>query len=201
MSGDMMISNTGNVSHELRIQEPFSTGPNKHYTSFRADAQTRTINYLLPPALQAADAVMSVNSNGVMSWVNVLPSSVAVPFQNVTSGVNSNQDLQVGTGSVLHPTETGIVVANQLSGASLNGTSFAGRVTVPQGATTMVINLPPSVGCKPNSSITVSQFDSQGFNWIVGTMVTEIKQDSFTVQFSASYPTNTGFLTYLIVNP
>ncbi|MEP7234627.1 MAG: hypothetical protein ABI778_04955, partial [Ignavibacteriota bacterium] len=63
------------------------------------------------------------------------------------------------------------------------------------------VSLAPSVGCTANSSVTVSQFDSEGFGVIVGTMVTEIKKDAFTVQFSASYPTDTGFVTYLIVNP
>ncbi len=201
MAGNLMISNNGNASSELRIQEPLVGGQNKFYTSFRSPNYIRNIDYLLPPALQPNDAVMSVNSQGVMTWVNVLPPSVAVPFNLVTSATNTGQDLQVGDGSNLHPTGTGVVSANKLSGSTQGGSSYAGRVVVPQGTTSLKVNLAPSVGCAPNSSVTVSQFDAQGYSNIVATMVTEIIQDSFTVQFSASYPTNTGFITYLIVNP
>jgi hypothetical protein len=201
MAGNFMISNSGNVSNELRIQEPLSTGPAKHYTSFRAVPQPSTISYQLPPALQPGVALLSVDNQGVMNWVNVIPNSVWVPFTQVTSGYNSKQDLQVGDGSYLHPMGTGIIAANQLTGSSSGGSSYAGRIPVPQGTTSLTVNLNPSVGCSPNSSVTVSQFDSEGFDIIVGTMVTAIQKDAFTIQFSASYPTTTGFITYLVVNP
>jgi len=101
----------------------------------------------------------------------------------------------------LHPMGTGLITANQLSGSSSNGSTYAGKIAVPLGATSLTVNLQPKVGCTPNSSVTVSQFDSQGSEILVGTMVTDIQKDAFTVQFSASYPTSSGYITYLIVNP
>lgn len=199
LAGNVMLSNGGTPS-ELRFAEPFFPGKTS-YTSFKAQPQTQNINYTLPAALQSNDAILSVNSLGVMSWQTVLPASVTVAFSQITSGVNTGQNLQVGDTSFLHPVGTGIVMANKLSGSTLGGSSYAGRVPVPQGTTSLTVNLAPAVGCTPSSSITISQFDATGSNIIVGTMVTEILQDKFTVQFSASYPTNTGFITYLVVNP
>ena len=199
LNGNVMLSNGGNAS-ELRMAEPFLPGKT-NYTSFKAQAQPKNIDYTLPAVLQPVDALLSVNSAGVMVWQTTLPPSVTVSFSQITSGVNTGQNLQVGDTSYLHPTGTGIVEANRLSGSTTGGSSFAGRVAVPQGATSLTVNLAPSVSCRTNSSITVSQFDSTGFSVIVGTMVTEIKKDAFTVQFSAAYPTDSGFITYLVVNP
>ena len=196
--GDVMLSNTGNAS-ELRFAEP-SLGGN-HYTSFKSTTQSKTIDYTLPAALQPSDALLSVNSAGVMSWQTALPPSVSLSFSQITSGVNKSQNLQVGDSSNLHPIGTGIITANKLSGATQGGSSYAGRVPIPMGTTSLTVNLSPAVGCTTGSSVTISQFDAQGYNIIVGTMLTAIAQDNFTVQFSASYPTDTGYLTYLIVNP
>ena len=199
LAGNVMLSNGGTAS-ELRMAEPFLPGKT-HYTSFKAQAQNQNIDYTLPAVLQPTDAILSVNSTGVMTWQTTLPGSVTMPFSQITTGVNTGQNLQVGDTSFLHPVGTGIIMANKLSGSSQGGGSYAGRVPVPQGTTSLTVNLSPTVGCTPNSSVTVSQFDATGFSIIVGTMVTEIKQDKFTVQFSASYPTDTGFITYLVVNP
>lgn len=201
ISGNFMVSNSGNTSSEFRIQEPSMNGTRFSYTSFKSAPQARNIDYTLPAALMPNDAIMSVNSAGIMTWQTALPATVTVPFSQITSGINTGQDLRVGDSSHLHPVGTGLITANQLSGSSLGGSSYAGRIAVPIGTTSLKVNLAPSVGCKPTSSVTVSQFDSEGYNVIVATMVTEIKQDSFTVQFSASYPTDTGYVTYLVVNP
>ena len=201
LKGNMKISNTGNFSNRLSLQEPSMAGVNLHITSFQAQTQPRDIYYTLPAVLLASDAILAVNSNGVMSWTNTLPPSVTTSFNQITSGINTGQNLQVGDTSILQPKGTGIIISNKLSGSTQGGNSYAGRVIVPQWTTKLTVNLTPSVGCTLNSSVTVSQFDAEGFGVIVGTMVTEIKQDAFTVQFSAAYPTTTGFITYLIVNP
>jgi hypothetical protein len=201
LAGNIMLSNSGNTASELRMQEPSMGGVQNNITSFKAAPQAVDINYTLPAVLLPNDAIMTVNSTGVMSWQNILPASVTVPFSQITSGVNVGQNLQVGDTSILHPVGTGIIVANQLTGSSQGGSSYAGRVAVPMGTTSLTVNLSPSVGCTANSSVTVSQFDSQGFDIIIVPVITDITKDAFTVQFSASYPTNTGFLTYLIVNP
>jgi hypothetical protein len=201
LSGNLMLSNSGNTASELRLQEPSMGGVRTNTTSFKAAPQAASIAYTLPAALMPTDAILSVNSIGVMSWQTALPPSVSTSFSQITSGINTGQNLQVGDTSFLHPIGTGIIQANKLSGSSTGGSSYAGRVPVPQGTTSLTVNLAPSVGCTPLSSINVSQFDSTGYSVIVGTMVTNIQKDAFTVQFSASYPTNSGFITYLIVNP
>jgi len=126
-------------------------------------------------------------------------------FEHILSGMNRGQSLAVGDSSELKPEGNGIIEANRLSGAAVsvdaNSDSYAGRVKIPAGAATLQVRLAPTVGCTPNSSVTVSQFDQSGNEWLVGTMVTDIGTDTFTVKFSAEYPTTTGFLTYLIVNP
>lgn len=126
-------------------------------------------------------------------------------FENILSGMNRGQNLEVGDSSTLKPIGNGIIESNKLSGASVsvdaNSDSYAGRVKIPAGAATLQVRLNPLVGCSPNSSVTVAQFDQAGNEFLVGTMVTDIATDSFTVKFSAGYPTATGFLTYLIVNP
>lgn len=201
ISGNFIVSNTGNTSSEFRIQEPSMLNTQFNYTSFKTAPQLNNIDYTLPAALLPNDAILSVNSAGIMSWQNALPATVTISFSQITSGVNNGQNLQVGDSSYLHPVGTGLINANKLSGSSQGGSSYAGRVPVPMGTTSLKVNLAPSVGCQPTSSVTISQFDAQGYNIIVATMVTEIIKDSFTVQFSASYPTDTGYVTYLVVNP
>ncbi|HYM21129.1 MAG TPA: hypothetical protein VEW28_09020 [Candidatus Kapabacteria bacterium] len=172
-----------------------------HYTSFQAGTQTADVQYTLPPSLQPATSLLAGDPGGQLNWVSVLPPGVTVPFSQITSGTNTNQSLAVGNGSSILISGSGIVQANSLRGATIGGNSYAGRVAIPTGATSLTVSLPATVGCTNNSSVTVNQFDSQGSLNLVGAMVTDIAANQFTVQFSASYPTNTGFLTYLVVNP
>ncbi|MBS1904504.1 MAG: hypothetical protein JSS75_12420 [Bacteroidetes bacterium] len=193
VAGNVFLSN----SSELRIGDPQGL----HYSAFKAVNQANDLTYSLPPRLAVTDALLTSDPNGVMSWVNVIPTAVTIPWNQVTSGINQNQDMKVGDGSSLRLTGTGTIESNSLRGATVGGNSYAGRIAIPQGATTFTVSLPPTVGCSANSSVTISQFDAQGFENIVGYMVTNVATNQFTVQFSASYPTNTGFLTYLVVNP
>lgn len=152
------------------------------------------------------DSSIRITQSGNVITIGVnFPEMTGVPFDLITTGVNQGQALDVGDGTVLKPVGNGIVQANKLSGATVsvdaNSASFAGRVKIPRGASTLQVNLSPAVGCQPNSSVTVDQFDQTGSEVLVGTMVTDIAQDRFTVQFSAGYPTDDGYLTYLIVNP
>lgn len=159
-----------------------------------------------PVRLVNSDSSISISQSGNVITIGVnFPEMTGVPFDIITSGINRGQDLDVGDGSTLKPVGNGIVQANKLSGATIsvdaNSASFAGRVKIPRGAAALQVNLSPAVGCQPNSSVTVNQFDQTGNEILVGTMVTDIAQDTFTVMFSAGYPTDNGYLTYLIVNP
>jgi len=67
----------------------------------------------------------------------VLPPAVTVPFNQITSGVNTGQTLIVGDGSTLRHQGTGIIDANSVSGATNNGSSYAGRVPITPGQATL----------------------------------------------------------------
>ncbi len=198
VGGNLLLSNTGTAS-ELRFAEPIGNGTN--ITSFKAAIQSTDIQYTLPPQLATTDAILSTDPTGQLTWQNILPPTVTVPFSQITSGVNTNQNLQVGNNSRLNTTGNGVIDANALHGSTVGGNSYAGRVAIPKGMTSITVSLPATVGCTPNSSVTISQFDSQGSNILVATMVTDIATNNFTVQFSASYPTDSGFLTYIVINP
>jgi hypothetical protein len=165
-----------------------------------------SLNELDGPVRIVGDTTIRVTQNGqVISLSAIIPDLKGVPFDMITSGVNKGQTLVVGDSTNLYPQGTGKITANRLSGASFtvnsNADSYAGRVAIPKGVSSLTVNVNPSVGCTANSSVTVSQFDTQGSEILVGTMVTRIINNSFTVQFSSSYPTDTGQITYLIVNP
>lgn len=165
-----------------------------------------SLNELDGPVRIVGDTTISVTQNGqVISLSAIIPDIKGVPFNLITTGTNTGQTLIVGDSSKLTPQGTGSITANRLTGASYtintNADSYAGRVKVPKGVASLTVNVNPNVGCSPNSSVTVSQFDTEGNEILVGTMVTRIINNSFTVQFSAAYPTDTGQITYLIVNP
>jgi hypothetical protein len=165
-----------------------------------------SLNEIDGPVRLVSDSTISITQSGnVITLAVNFPEIEGVPFDLITTGVNRGQKLEVGDATVLKPIGNGIIQANKLSGATIsvdaNSASFAGRVKIPRGAAAVQVNLSPAVGCQPNSSVTVSQFDQTGNEVLVGTMVTDIAQDRFTVMFSAGYPTDNGYLTYLIVNP
>jgi hypothetical protein len=165
-----------------------------------------SLNELDGPVRIVGDTTIRVSQNGqVISLSAIIPDLKGVPFNLITTGVNRGQNLIVGDSSKLYPQGKGEITANRLTGASFtvnsNADSYAGRVKIPKGVSSLTINVNPAVGCSPGSSVTVSQYDTEGSEILVGAMVTRIINNSFTVQFSASYPTDTGQITYLIVNP
>lgn len=165
-----------------------------------------SLNEIDGPVRIVGDSIIKVTQSGsVISLSAVIPDLKGVPFNLITSGVNKGQTLIVGDSSTLTPTGKGKIAANTLVGSSVtittNADSYAGRIKIPKGTASLTINVAPAVGCSPNSSVTVSQLDFAGSEILVGTMVTRIIKDSFTVQFSAAYPTDTGEINYLIINP
>ncbi len=165
-----------------------------------------SINEIDGPVRITSDSTINIAQYGnVITLSATYPEMPSVPFSMVESGVNRGQELVVGEGSSLRPVSGGTIESNALSGATVSvdatSASYSGRIKIPAGAATVQVRLSPLVGCAPNSSVTVAQFDKAGNEFLVGTMVTDITTDSFTVQFSATYPTDTGYLTYLVVNP
>ncbi|HET9135566.1 MAG TPA: hypothetical protein VFO76_02925 [Candidatus Kapabacteria bacterium] len=201
VNGNILLSNLTGPAGELRFQVP---GPNTFITSFKAGAQTADLNYTLPPSIPIAEAILATDPAGNLSWRNALPKSVTVGFDQITTGTNQGQTLDVGLGSILKHVADGIVEANRVAGATTDGSSYAGRIAITKGATFMTVSLAPSVGCTPNSSVTVSLMDKEsktGPGNLVAVMVSDVDVNEFTVKFSADYPSATGFLTYLVVNP
>ena len=161
-----------------------------------------SVNEIDGPVRVVGDSVIKVTQSGNVITIGAkLPDLKGVPFNIVTSGTNRGQNLLVGDSTVLQPVGGGIVSSNKLLGSTIDASSYAGRIKVPKGSISLTVALTPNVGCTPNSSVTVSQYDTQGNEVLVGTMVTRVINNSFTVQFSAAYPTDTGQITYLVVNP
>jgi hypothetical protein len=202
VAGNILLSNANGPAGELRFMEP---GPNKFFvTTFKAGPQNSDLNYTLPPSIPIADAILATDPAGNLSWRNALPKSVTVGFDQITTGTNQGQTLDVGLGSILKHVADGIVEANRVAGATTDGSSYAGRIPIKKGDTFMTVSLAPSVGCTPNSSVTVSLMDKEsktGAGNLVAVMVSDVDVNEFTVKFSADYPSATGFLTYLVVNP
>lgn len=201
VGGNILLSNNNGPAGELRFMEP---GPNKTFiTSFKAAPQLSDLNYTLPPSIPIAEAILATDPAGNLSWRNALPKSVTVGFDQITTGTNSGQNLEVGLGSILKHVADGIVEANRVAGATTDGSSYAGRIAIKKGDAFMTVTLAPTVGCTANSSITVSIFDKSPGNFgdLVAVMVSDIQNNQFSVKFSADYPSDNGFLTYLVVNP
>lgn len=176
--------------------------------SLAPDAQgvVTSVNEIDGAVRITGDGSIKVNKNGSAIELSANIPETGVSFDRVTSGLNRGEDLEVGSGSALKPVGGGVVTANSLSGSatldrSVEPGAFAGKVKIPRGATSVAVNLAQDVGCTPASSVTVSQMDPAGSEILVGTMVTDIADNSFKVEFSASYPTDSGYLSYLVVNP
>ena len=63
--GPLNLTNTGTAA-EIRFYEP--SGGGTDYTSFKAQAQAASINYVLPAAQGAASSVLSNDGSGNLSW-------------------------------------------------------------------------------------------------------------------------------------
>ena len=83
-NGNILLSNNNNTGGELRIAEPSSSG--SYYTSFKAGAQSATINYTLPITLPAANnGILTSSTAGVLSW----GSNLAWDNTNARLGANT----------------------------------------------------------------------------------------------------------------
>lgn len=129
------------------------------------------------------------------NWVPFLTGKSIIGFNKIGTGTNQGQTLNVGNGSVLQPTGTGIVIANQLNGAGVN--KFAGAIPIPDGTLDLDISYP---GLQANAVVVVSISDPT-FPGVVTTTTEKNPGIGFTVHFASPYPGTTGTLDYVVINP
>jgi hypothetical protein len=154
-------------------------------------------NQATPYAPTVAGAVFVLSPTLQPSWSTVIPAGTTISFSQITSGVNTGQNLQVGAGSTLQPLAGGTVVSNSLVGAGPG--KFSGAVSIPLNASTLAVSFP---GISASSSVVVSVLDPNASLGVVTATVQSISAGvGFTVFFAADYPRNSGLLHYTVVNP
>lgn len=129
------------------------------------------------------------------SWSTSIPAGVTVSFNQITSGVNTGQNLQVGAGSTVSPTGTGVVTANNVVGAGPN--KFSGSVAITQNVFVQAI---PFSGLVNGATVMVT-IEDPGLPGILCWVTAKNAGVGFTVTYSANYPTNSGMLHYTVINP
>ncbi len=122
INNNILLSNNGPAS-EMRFFEPSASGA--MYSAFKAQDQLSNITYTLPASLPSSLGLLSVDNSGQLNWATSLPWKVS--FDQITSGINQSQTLTVGNGSILAPSGSGIVTANQFvgSGSTTNAVDLA----------------------------------------------------------------------------
>lgn len=129
------------------------------------------------------------------NWVPFLNGRSIIGFEKIGTGINQGQALDVGNGSVLQPTGTGIIASNQLNGAGVN--KFAGAIPIPDGTLDLDISYS---GLQANAVVVVSISDPT-FPGVVTTTTEKNPGIGFTVHFASPYPGTTGTLDYIVINP
>ncbi len=154
-------------------------------------------NVATPYAPTVAGAVFVLGPGLTPTWSTTIPSATTISFSQITSGVNTGQNLQVGGGSTIQPIGGGTVVSNSLIGAGPG--KFSGAVTIPLNASTVAVSFP---GITASSSVVVTVLDPNASQGTVAATVQSITAGvGFTVFFAADYPRATGLLHYTVVNP
>ncbi len=154
-------------------------------------------NQAQPYAPTVAGAFFVLSPTLTPSWSTTLPPAVSVPFNQITSGVNTGQNLQVGAGSTLSPVAGGMISSNSLVGAGIG--KYTGAITIPINASTMLISVPTIVA---GSVVVVTVSDVNSALGTVSAFVQSITPGvGFTAYFAADYPRATGFLNYIVTNP
>ena len=68
MNGNLKINNNNNTAGQLIFTEPSTSGSN--YSSFKAQAQSANITYTLPATVGAANAILTNDGAGNLSWTS-----------------------------------------------------------------------------------------------------------------------------------
>lgn len=91
ITGNILLNNTGTAS-ELRFREPSGSG--SEYTSFRAQAQSGNVTYLLPTSDGSNGQVLSTNGGGTLSWITT--TSVPISSLIAATGINTINNTSFG---------------------------------------------------------------------------------------------------------
>lgn len=93
-----------------------------------------------------------------------------INFGELTTGVNTAADMQVGSGATLEPTGSGVVNANKLAGIAVSGTPAAGSVlqaTSPTAASWASGLVLPSAGLRIQFGTATGSGTNQPFSFPV----------------------------------
>lgn len=107
--------NTGDVTGTLNVSNGGTGSTTVGAANSVAFSDGTKIVYTAAPTAAVNSILVSING-AAPTYSTTLPSSIGVPFTNITSGTNLGQALVVGAGSTLAPTGTGTITANQFTG-------------------------------------------------------------------------------------
>jgi len=154
-----------------------------------------SVNVATAYAPTVPGAILTLNGSLAPTWSTVIPSSTTVSVSQLTSGtLQPGVTFNVGPGSTVVP-NGGTNIANNLNGAGVG--KFAGNVAIPQNALSLFIPyLGITAGCAVN--LNINDPNLPGVAVYIQSITPGV---GFNVSFSANYPTTTGVVTYLVINP
>lgn len=149
----------------------------------------------MPYAPTVPGAFLTLNGSSTPTWSTSLPIGTTLSISQLTTGtLQPGVTFNVGGGSTIVSTG-GTIIANNLNGAGPG--KYAGNTPIPQNAISMNIPYPGiQAGCAV--SLNINDPNLPGVSVYLQTITPGV---GFTVDFSASYPTTTGIVTYLVINP
>ncbi len=154
------------------------------------------MNVATPYAPTVAGAIMTLDASNRPSWSSSIPSTTTISASQITTGtIQPGVTITVGNGGTIIATTGGNVTANNIAGAGAN--KYAGAVVIPQNAIGLEI---PFSGLLSGAAVQFSVNDPS-VPGIIAFMDNMTPGGGFHVSFSAAYPTTTGTLTYIVVNP
>ncbi|MEP7234598.1 MAG: hypothetical protein ABI778_04810 [Ignavibacteriota bacterium] len=146
-----------------------------------------------PPTVPGA--ILILNGSSSPTWSTVLPSSTSVSISQLTTGtLQSGVTFNVGGGSTIVSTG-GTIIANNLNGAGSG--KYAGNVPIPFNSVTLSI---PYAAIQANCMVSLN-INDQNLPGVAVYLSSITPGVGFDVSFSANYPTTTGVVTYLVINP
>ena len=149
----------------------------------------------MPYAPTVPGAIMTLNGSSLPTWSTSLPSNTTMSVSQLTTGtLQSGVTFNVGSGSKIVSTG-GTNIANSLNGAGTG--KYSGNVSIPQNTVLMTIPY-PAILSGAAVILNINDPDLPGVSVYLQNIT---PGTGFTVAFSASYPTTTGIVTYLVINP
>jgi hypothetical protein len=154
-----------------------------------------SLSVAMPYAPTVAGAMLTLNNSLAPTWSTSIPPNITISVSQLTTGtLQSGVTFNVGNNSTIVSTG-GTIIANNLNGAG-NG-KYAGNASIPLNA--ISLNIPyPGIQSGCAVSIIINDPNLPGVAVFLNSVMPGV---GFKVDFSAPYPTNTGVVTYIVVNP